>query len=148
MPKFKNPQAKKQQHKKEELQRLKDKYAFRSVVLSAVIGSLLLVVSFFLNGTSWFLEGIFVSNFVEKELLWEILDNTIKVTVIILTFYFFMLSLGNYKELTGKPVEVKELALLITLSLIQTIRNIWVFIFTMVFLSLIIFYLYLTQERS
>ena len=57
-----------------------------------------------------------------------------------------MISLGNYKELTGKPVKSKEILFLFGLSLVQTIRSLIVFIFTLIALLLVIFYLYLIQE--
>ena len=57
-----------------------------------------------------------------------------------------MISLGNYKELTGKPVKLKEILFLLGLSLIQTIRSLVVFILTLIGVFAILFYLYLIQE--
>jgi hypothetical protein len=57
-----------------------------------------------------------------------------------------MISVGNYKELTGKPLGWKELLLLIILSLGQTLIDLWVFGFTFIGLLVMILYLYLIQE--
>ncbi|KKL89943.1 hypothetical protein LCGC14_1909620 [marine sediment metagenome] len=56
-------------------------------------------------------------------------------------------SIGNYKELIGKPVDWKGLMLLFVISLGQTLLNIWVFIFTLFGLILILIYLTLVQEK-
>ena len=57
-----------------------------------------------------------------------------------------MISVGNYKELTGKPLDWKELLSLIVLSLGQTLLNLWVFAFTFIGLFVIIIYINLVQE--
>ena len=74
------------------------------------------------------------------------LDVLIKVATILLFFLFMMISVGNYKELTGKPLGWKELLLLIILSLGQALIDLWVFGFSFFGLLVIIFYLYLIQE--
>ena len=59
-----------------------------------------------------------------------------------------MISIGNFKELTGKPVGLKEILLLVGLSLVQTMKNLYVFIFALIGLSLLLIYLYLIQESK
>jgi len=141
MPKFK-----KEPKKKSKLKRIpEEKLILKSVKISAILAGVFLVLSLFFNGTEWFFEGIII-NYVKREIYWEILDNTIKVSIIILGFLFMMISLGNYKELTGKPVKLKEILFLFGLSLVQTIRSLIVFIFTLIVLLILIFYLYLIQE--
>ncbi len=149
MPKFKKETeiTKKSRKRKKKKKISEDEFSYRTILISAIICLSFLVLSFFFNGTSWFYEGIFVEHYVEKETLWEILDNTIKVSVILFAFFFMMISLGNYKELTGKPIDMKEMLLLVGLSLIQTFRNIWVFTFTLISLPLIMLYFYVVQER-
>jgi len=142
MPKFKKEPKKKTKSKKN-LPR--DKLILKSVKISAILAGIFLVLSLFFNGTEWFFEGIIIK-YIKREIYWEILDNTIKVGVILLAFFFMMISLGNYKELTGKPVKLKEILFLLGLSLIQTIRSLIVFIFTLIGLFAILFYLYLIQE--
>ena len=122
-----------------------DKLILKSVKISAILAGVFLVLSLFFNGTEWFFEGI-ITNYVKKEIYWEIIDHTIKTSVIILEFFFMMISLGNYKELTGKPVKLKEILFLLGLSLIQTIRSLVVFILTLIGVFAILFYLYLIQE--
>ena len=141
MPKFK-----KEPKKKSKLKRIpEEKLILKSVKISAIFAGFFLVLSLFFNGTEWFFEGI-ITKYYEKKIYWEILDNTIKVSIIVLEFLFMMISLGNYKELTGKPVKSKEILFLFGLSLVQTIRSLIVFIFTLITLLIIIFYLYLIQE--
>ncbi|MFW9898052.1 MAG: hypothetical protein ACFFDO_02165 [Candidatus Thorarchaeota archaeon] len=122
-----------------------DKLILKSVKISAILAGVFLVLSLFFNGTEWFFEGIII-RYVKKEIYWEILDHTIKTSVIVLEFFFMMISLGNYKELTGKPVKLKEILFLLGLSLIQTIRSLIVFILTLIGVFAILFYLYLIQE--
>jgi len=141
MPKFKKEIKKKSESKRIPEQKL----ILKSVKISVIFAGVFLVLSLFFNGTEWFFEGIIVK-YVKKEIYWEILDNMIKVGVIVLQFFFMMISLGNYKELTGKPVKLKEILFLFGLSLVQTIRSLIVFIFTLVALIIVIFYLFLIQE--
>ena len=141
MPKFKKEIKKKSESKRI----LEEKLILKSVKISTIFAGIFLILSLFFNGTEWFFEGIIVK-YVNKEIYWEIIDNMIKVGVIVLEFFFMMISLGNYKELTGKPVKLKEILFLFGLSLVQTIRSLIVFIFTLVALIILIFYLYLIQE--
>jgi hypothetical protein len=120
--------------------KLEEKAAYRSVVLSAVIGGILLITSILLNGGYLFL-------FVSENLLFQTLDITIKVLVILFFFIFMTISIGNYKELTGKPLNIKFVALIFIFSLIQSFRDSIVFSFTLVGLLLIIVYLFFVQEN-
>ena len=83
-----------------------------------------------------------------RGIYWDILDVSIKVSLILLSFLFMMISIGNYKELTGKPVGLKEILLLIGLSLVQTMKNLYVFIFSLIGLAILLIYLYLIQESK
>ncbi len=141
MPKFKKERKKESKSKRIP----DDKLILKSVKISAILAGVFLVLSLFFNGTEWFFEGIII-RYVKKEIYWEILDHTIKTSVIVLEFFFMMISLGNYKELTGKPVKLKEILFLLGLSLIQTIRSLIVFILTLIGVFAILFYLYLIQE--
>ncbi|MFX0188096.1 MAG: hypothetical protein ACFE8A_10205 [Candidatus Hodarchaeota archaeon] len=141
MPKFKKERKKESKSKRIP----DDKLILKSVKISAILAGVFLVLSLFFNGTEWFFEGIIIK-YVKKEIYWEILDHSIKTSVIVLEFFFMMISLGNYKELTGKPVKLKEILFLLGLSLIQTIRSLVVFILTSIGVFAILFYLYLIQE--
>ena len=143
MPKFKKEQKKSVKSKKIS----EEAFLLKSVRISVILAGIFLVISLFFNGTEFFFEGI-ITIYVNKEIYWEILDNAIKVSVILFSFFFIMISIGNYKELTGKPVKLKEILLLIGLSLVQTIRNLWVFVFTLIGLLIILFYLYLIQDST
>ncbi|MFW9825332.1 MAG: hypothetical protein ACFFE4_20490, partial [Candidatus Thorarchaeota archaeon] len=116
-----------------------DKFAFRSVIISTILGMVFFVISLLFNTEIVsILSGINV--------LFDILDIFIRVLAILLFFLFMIISVGNYKEMTGKPSGWKEFILLIILSLGQTLLNYFVFIFTLIGLVLILLYLYLVQE--
>jgi len=116
-----------------------DKFAYRTVIISCILSIILYTVSLLFN------VGV-ISIFTNINILFNMLDVLIKVATILLFFLFMMISVGNYKELTGKPLNWKELLLLIVLSLGQTLLNLWVFSFTFIGLLVILIYLYIVQE--
>lgn len=116
-----------------------EKFAYRSVILSAIFGGVFLAISILLNGE------IITLCLGENPFLLA-LDITIKVLVILIFNILIMVSLGNYKELTGKPVDFKIIGLLFFFSLIQAFRDMLVFSITLVGLLAIVLYLYLVQE--
>ena len=120
-----------------------DKFAYRTVIISCVLSIMFYVVSLLFNVIFVIIE---ISIFTNINILFDMLDVLIKVVIILLFFLFMMISVGNYKELTGKPLDWKELLLLIVLSLGQTLLNLWVFTFTFIGLLVIIIYLYIVQE--
>ncbi|HUW90685.1 MAG TPA: hypothetical protein VMV43_09195 [Candidatus Nanopelagicaceae bacterium] len=120
--------------------KLEEKSAYRSVILSAVIGGLLLIISILLNGG-------YLSLFASENILFQTLDITIKVLVILFFFIFMTISIGNYKELTGKPLDLKLIVIIFIISLIQSFRDAIVFSFSFIGLLVIIVYLFLVQEN-
>ncbi len=137
MSKINKNSVKSQPTKKKE--KLEEKFAYRSVILSAIFGGLFLAISILLNGE-------IISLFLADNPFLLALDVAIKVLVIIIFNILIMVSFGNYKELTGKPVDFKIIGLLFFFSLIQAFRNSLVFSFTLVSLLAIVLYLYLVQE--
>ncbi len=120
--------------------KLEEKSAYRSVIRSAVIGGLLLIISVLLNGG-------YISLFASENILFQTLDITIKVLVILFFFIFMTISIGNYKELTGKPLDLKLIVIIFIFSLIQSFRDAIVFSFSFIGLLVIIVYLFLVQEN-
>jgi len=116
-----------------------EKFAYRSTIISVIFGGIFLTVSLILNTE-------FITLFLNQNIIWNIVDVSIKTVVILLFFLFMITSIGNYKELIGKPLNWKELLLLIFLSIGQTLLNPWVFISTFLGLILIIIYLFIVQE--
>ena len=116
-----------------------DKFAYRTVIISCILGIIFYIISFLFN------IGI-ISIFANGNILFSILDVLIKITTILLFFLFMMVSIGNFKELAGKPLSWKELMLLFVLSLGQTLLNLLVFSLTFIGLVIIIIYFYLVQE--
>ncbi len=117
-----------------------EKSAYRSVILSGILGGVFLVLSIILNG-----EIIIV--FTSDDLLWVSIDIVLKVVIILFFFFFMMISIGNYKELTGKPIDFKIILLIFIISLIQSFKNSVVFSFTFIGLFVIVVYLYVVQEN-
>ena len=137
MSKINKNSVKSQPTKKRE--KVEEKFAYRSVILSAIFGGLFLAISIILNGE-------IITLFQGDNPFLLALDITIKVLVILIFFILIMVSLGNYKELTGKPVDFKIIGLLFFFSLIQAFRNSLVFSFTLGGLLVIVLYLYLVQD--
>jgi len=130
-----------------------DVFLLRSIRISAILGGVFLLLSLIFNGTERFFDGIVVKIFPSISHLlqpdyWVVVDNAIKVSVVLFTFFFMIISLGNYREYTGKPIKIQEILILIGFSLVQTVRNLYVFIFTLIGLGLLVFYLYLVQESQ
>lgn len=119
--------------------RTDEQFAYKSIIISAVFGGICYIISIFFN-----IE--ILSIFMNINLFWNIIDVILKVILILLFFLFMTISLGNYKELVGKPVNWKELLILFVLSIGQSILNPFVFVFTLLGLIIIIIYLYVVQE--
>ena len=133
------PKAQIKDQKSKTKRKSEDTFAYRTVTISTLLSLIFFVVSLLFN------TGI-ISIFVDINLIFDIVNILIKGIAILLFFLFMMVSIGNYKEMTGKPLGWKELLLLFILSLGQTLLNYIVFIFTLVGLLLILVYLYLVQE--
>ena len=116
-----------------------DKFAYRTAIISCILGIIFYIVSFIFN------VGL-IPLFTESNILFTLLDILIKVIAILLFFLSMMISIGNYKELTGNPLGWKELLLLFVLSLGQTLLNLLVFSLTFIGLLIIVIYFYLVQE--
>lgn len=139
MPKFKKKPKKSSKSKR--ISDSDEKLILKSLKSSAVLAGIFITLSLFFNTE-------IIKYFMNRGIYWDILDVSIKVSLILLSFLFMMISLGNYKELTGKPVGLKEILLLVGLSLVQTMKNLYVFIFTLIGLGLLLIYLYLVQESK
>ncbi len=130
-----------------------DVFLLRSIRISAILGGVFLLLSLIFNGTERFFDHLVIkllpsiSHLLQAD-YWVVIDNIIKVSVILFAFFFMIISLGNYKEYTGKPIKIQEILVLVGFSLIQTVRNLYVFIFTLIGLVLLLFYLYLVQESQ
>jgi len=133
------PKAQIKDQKSKTKRKSEDKFAYRTVVISTVLSLIFFVVSLLFN------TGI-ISIFADINLIFDIIDVLIKVIAILLFFLFMLISIGNYKETTGKPLGWKEFLLLFILSLGQTLLNFIVFIITFIGLLIVLVYLYLVQD--
>jgi hypothetical protein len=117
-----------------------EKFAYRSVILSVVLAGVFLTISILFNSeiiTILMNQNVFLST----------LDVIIKVIAIMSFFFFIMASIGNYKELTGKPIDFKIILFIFVISVIQGFKNELVFSFSFVGLLLLVIYLYFVQDR-
>ena len=149
MPKYKKDQKKPSKSNNVS----EDAFLLRSIRISAILGGFFLLLSLIFNGTERFFDNIVtkllpsISHLLQPD-YWIVVDNAIKVCVVLFAFFFMIISLGNYKEYTGKPIKIQEILILVGFSLLQTVRNLYVFIFTIIGLVLLLFYLYLVQESA
>ncbi len=133
------PKQSQKELKKKEKYRSDEKFAYRSVIISVIFGGVFYIISLFFNAE-------LITIFMNQNIIWNVVDILIKVITILAFFLFMITSVGNYKELVGKPLDWKELVLLLIFSLGQTILNPWVFFFTLLGLILILIYLFLVQD--
>jgi len=119
--------------------RLDENFAYKTVLLTAILSGIFLFISLLFNAQ-------IITIFMVENTIWFYIDIFIKVLIILLFFLFSIISIGNYKELSGKPLDFKLVFLLFILSLIQAFRNPWVFGFTILGLLVIIAYFYFIQE--
>ena len=137
MSKFKKNQTK--SDKTIAKSKLDESFAYKSVVLTAILSGIFLILSLLFNTQ-------IIAIFMIENTIWFYIDILIKVLVILLFFVFSIISIGNYKELSGKPLDFKLILLLFVLSIIQAFRNSWVFGFSFLGLLFIIAYFYFVQE--
>ena len=149
MPKYKKDQKKSSKPNNVS----EDAFLLRSVRISAILGGIFLLLSLIFNGTERFFDDLVIkllpsiSHLLQPD-YWVVVDNAIKVSVILFAFFFMIISLGNYKEYIGKPIKIQEILILVGFSLLQTVRNLYVFAFTLMGLVLLLLYLYLVQESQ
>jgi len=134
------PRDQSREHSLKNKRKFEEIFAYRTVIISTVLGIIFYVVSFLFNR-----EIIIIST--NNNLLLDLINTLIKVVTILLFFLFMMISIGNFKELSGKPLDWKELLLLFILSLGQAILDSLVFTFTLVGLIILLIYLYVVQEK-
>ena len=135
------PKIQKESSKSREKQGFKEDFAFRSLLITTIIGIACFIVSIFINVAE------ILSTLLYQNSLFYVIEIIVRVSVVLFFFFFMVISLGNYKDILGKPSDWKGLLFLFCLSLLQTMRNIQVFGFTLLCLIIILFYLYLIQEN-
>ena len=114
-------------------------FAYQTVIRSVILAGFFLVLSFIFNG-----EIIKIYDGTNDILI--ILVAVFKVSLILIFFIFSVISIGNYKELSGKPLNLKDILLLCVISLIQAFRDPIVLVFTLFGLGILLVYFYISQE--
>ncbi|MFX1479247.1 MAG: hypothetical protein ACFFCI_14025 [Promethearchaeota archaeon] len=133
------PKDQVEQQKSKSKRRFDDKFAYRTVIISTILGLAFYIISLLFN------IGI-ITIFSNVNTLFDIIEGFIKVGATLLFFLLMVISIGNYKELTGKPLGGSLVFLLFLLSLGQTIMNTVIFILTFIGLLIFLIYMYLVQE--
>jgi len=139
MPKFKKEDVKKNQSQKS--QEFNQDFAFKSLLFTLLLGIIFFILSILFNVAD--VLSLLVS---EQTLILEIFNTIIKVLTSLAFFFFILISIGNYKDILGKPANWKDIAFLFCLSLFQTVRNTSAFGLTLLGLILLILYFYIIQE--
>ncbi len=116
-----------------------DELIIKSGIISFYLAGIFFVISILFN------SGI-VTIFMNQNLYLDIVDILIKTISIILFFLFLSVAVGNVEEINGKIFGWKKLTILIIISLIQSIRNGWVFLFSSLGIIILILYFWLVQE--
>lgn len=116
-----------------------DELIIKSGIISFYLAGIFFVISILFN------SGI-VTIFMNQNIYLDIVDISIKTISIILFFLFLSVAVGNVEEINGKIFGWKKLTILIIISLIQSIRNGWVFLFSSLGIIILILYLWLLQE--
>jgi len=137
MSKFKKNQVKSKNNTQKS--KLDEFFAYKTVLLTAILSGIFLVISLLFN--TQLITILMVEN-----TIWFYIDILTKVLVILFFFLFGIISIGNYKELSGKPLDFKLVFLLFILSIVQAFRNLWVLGFSFIGLLVIIAYFYFIQE--
>ncbi len=115
-----------------------EEFSYRTVLSSVVFSGVFFIISLLFNGE-------FISITIGDILLLMILENVIRVFSILCFYIFITISIGNYKELTGKPITWVELSFFFIISLIQSFLDLTVFLFTLLGLLVIIVYFWIVQ---
>jgi hypothetical protein len=116
-----------------------EEFAYRTVILTAIMAGILFVISLLFNG-----EFISLTN-ISNNLVIQIVENSIRIGSIVFFYIFIITSIGNYKELTGKPVTWIELTFFFIISLIQAVLDLLVFSFTFLGLVIVVIYFWIVQ---
>ena len=139
MPKFEKENNLKLKSQKS--QEFNQNLAYKSLIYTFFLGIIFFIVSILFN-----VADILALLALDQGLLLEILNSAIKVLTALGFFFFMLISIGNYKDLLGKPANWKDIAFLFCISLFQTVRNTIVFGLTLLGLILLILYFYIIQE--
>lgn len=136
MPKFKKESKKAKRSNKKAFDEV---FAYKTVIKSVIFAGIFFIISILFNTE-------IIVFFMDQGELWLIIDITIKVIAILLFFFFMIISIGNYKELTGKPLKISLILFMSILSILQAFRNPIVLTFTILGLIVIIIYMFIIQE--
>ena len=138
MPKFEKEITDKSKNRQE----FNQDFAFKSLISTLLLGIFFFIISILFNVADIF--SLFLAS--EEILILEIFNTAIKVLTSLAFFFFMLISIGNYKDLLGKPANWKDIAFLFCLTLFQTVRNTYAFSITLLGLVLMILYFYIIQE--
>ncbi len=126
---------------------------FKSATLTYLLAAVFLVVSFLFNGliiSGWVTlvdeAAIVVENDEGMPFIY-IADILIKTISIIVFFFFSLVSVANYRELSGYIMSWKELLVLLILTLIQSTTSGLIFVISACGVVLVLTYMYFIQGK-
>ena len=144
MPKLKKN---KKQSRQEELKALEQqktrakKIMLSSSIITYVIALVALILSFMINGKYWDIPEI------GKETTAEVIDVLVKSFIILVFFFFALISVANFQEIRGYVFTWREMIVLLIVTLLQSSTELYVFLVAASGVVLIITYMYFIQGR-
>ncbi|MBD3351778.1 MAG: hypothetical protein GF364_09865 [Candidatus Lokiarchaeota archaeon] len=142
MPKYKKYRKKRREEYKEEMEKISDikQDMYSSSIKSLLIGAGFFVVSLLLNGN-------LIPIPVEEGNYLDIILIIVKSILIIGFFGFTMVGLANNLELRGSPASIREVIIITSIALIQSVRSGAVFGISLLGIVIFCVYLWLLQPK-
>ncbi len=148
MPKIsKKSTSKKYQSKQDRLKQMKIEQAqkrslmFKSTILTYILAAVFFTRSMLFNGR--FIELDFGES--TGAAIGEVF---LKAAIVVLFFFFALISIGNYQEMKGYVATWKELVLLIIISLLMAASKGTVFFASLLGIVLVLTYIYFLQGKT
>jgi hypothetical protein len=116
---------------------------FKSAIITYIIAGLLLGLSIFLNSEMWTPFG--TQSTMSTTI--KVVDYALRGGIVALFYLFMIVAWGNTKELRGGVLELKEIAVLIGISLVQTYLDGYVFLVGTVGVVLVSIYIWFMQVK-
>lgn len=142
MPKYKKGKKRLQLANEEKLKSFSDqkRNIYASSIRSLILGGIVLIISLIINGNMIQIE-------VEVGTPIDVILTLVKSLVIILFYSFVFLGIANSMELKGKPATMREVIIILILSLFQSIRSPSVFWISLAGILLINMYFWAVQSK-
>jgi len=142
MPKIKK-QLQKQDSVSQNIQRVLTKQSmFNSALITYLLAGVVFIISFILNG-----QFVTIPN-TNDETWIKVIDVLLKGGSIGLFFFFAFIAFANWMELKGYIMELKHIIILIVISILQSVMDIYVFLTALVCIIVVLAYMYFIQAKA